>query len=265
MLIIHPLTLTPLADSGELRGRLHIMDSLFDSPSPEVPSLAVIRGYEILSLLLVLCGAFYVWRSKNPVHYGVYLASSIGGGVMEWVFDSKYYFRLTTDERFFTSWTMAGEKAALAMVLFYGFFFGIPLILLASHRNTLNQKLGYHTTYAMVILLGAVGTPLFECTNTSVAHIYKYHQKPEYLFYGMPYSNIWFGALMMGLPFWGLEQAEPLINLISRTRLSVTRQQILGCEIGFACVISTFFVAATINGIWYCLAEDVWTDTPRLF
>ncbi|KAH6973517.1 hypothetical protein BKA56DRAFT_591935 [Ilyonectria sp. MPI-CAGE-AT-0026] len=241
------------------------MDPVNTSDPDEVASLEVIRLYEIVSLCLFFGGLIYVWRSRNPVFYGVYFASSIGGGVMEWIFDSKYYFRLTTDERFITAWTMAEEKAALAMILFYAFFFGIPLVLLDDHRAILYRKFGYYTTYFLVVLLGTIGTPMFECTNTSVAHIYKYHQRHEYLFYGMPYSNFGFGALMMTLPFWSLEQAHILVKFISRTSLSRWRQKMLACEVGFASVISAFFVAATINGVWYCLAGDVWTPTPRLF
>ncbi|KAM5346088.1 hypothetical protein ACJ41O_009093 [Fusarium nematophilum] len=241
------------------------MDVEHGYPPGETASLQTIRFYEAISLTLFAGGLAYVWRSRNPLFYGVYLASSVGGGVMEWVFDSKYYFRLTTDERFYTAWTMAGEKAALAMILFYAFFFGIPLVLLHDYRSTLYAKLGRSNTYIAAMLLGFIGTPLFECTNTSITHIYKYHQKEEYLFYGMPYSNLWFGAMMMSFPFWALDQANILLKLISRAGLSVWRQRMLACEVGFASVISAFFVAAMLNGVWYGLAGDVWTPTPRLF
>jgi len=236
-----------------------------ETSAPDSASLAIIRLYEIVSLLLFLGGALYVWRSKNPVFYGVYLASALGGGVMEWVFDSKYYFRLTTDERFITAWTIAGEKAAAAMILFYSFFFGIPVVLLRDNCQVLNRNLGHYGTYLFSIALGFFGTPLFECTNTYVAHIYKYHQRDEYLFYGMPYSNFWFGALMMSIPYWGLEKADVLVRLIPRTSLAPWEQKLMASGIGFAVVITSFFVAATINGVWYANAGDIWIPTPREF
>ena len=241
------------------------MESNRYAGTQEVASLLVVRLYEGISFLLVLGGLWYVWRSRNPVNYGVYTASSLGGGVMEWVFDSKYYFRLTTDERFIAAWTMAGEGAPMAMILFYAFFFGIPLMLLQRRRKALYEMLGYHKTHLFVALFGAVATPIFECTNTSVAHIYKYHQRDEYLFYGMPYSNFWFGAMMMELPFLALEQAYILVDMLSRTGLPVWKQKVLAYEFGFGAVISAFFVASTINGIWYALAGDIWTPTPRMF
>lgn len=89
--------------------------------------LAVVRAYEILACLLFVLGLFWVWRSRQPLYYGVYLGTSIGGGIFEWIFDSRHYFRLTADERFIAAWTIDGVVAPLAMILFYAFFFGIPL------------------------------------------------------------------------------------------------------------------------------------------
>lgn len=98
---------------------------------------------------------------------------------MEWVFDSKWYFRLTIDDKFIPAWEMAGETAPAAMVLFYAFFFGIPLVALVDHKAGLERNLGKLGTHFFVIALGTFGTPDFECLNTSVTQIYKYNQKEE--------------------------------------------------------------------------------------
>jgi hypothetical protein len=138
-------------------------------------------------------------------------------------------------------------------------------MLCQANRQALHQPLGHRGTLLLAIAIGVFGTPAFECVNTSVAHIYKYHQRDEHLFYGMPYSNFWFGAMMMALPQWALDQADTLVMLIPRTSLSLWRQRLLACGVGFSVVISTFFVAATVNGVWYALAGDIWTPTPRSF
>lgn len=126
-------------------------------------SSTVVRSYEIISLLLLVLGILYVWQSRNPVYTGIYLASSIGGGVMEWIFDSKWYFRLTIDHKFVPAWEMAGEVAPVAMVLFYAFFFGIPLVILIDHKATLERSFGKLGTHLFVIALGTFWTPAFEC------------------------------------------------------------------------------------------------------
>lgn len=228
-------------------------------------SLAVIRGYEAVAGLLFLVGLIWVWRARRPLYYGVYLGSSVGGGIFEWVFDSRYYFRLTADERFISAWTIDGVEAPLAMILFYAFFFGIPLLWIADRHEALKQRFGNAKVYIGLLLLGVIGTPLFECTNVSIAHIYHYHQAEPYLLYGMPWSNLWFGALMFVCPYWGLIQVRSLLDSIQsapqRFGWFSWQQE---AALGFAVIITGFFVAATVNGVWYAWAEP-WVASPRPF
>lgn len=231
---------------------------------PEASLLAV-RSYEVIGALLFLGGLIWIWRSRNPLYVGTYLGSSIGGGIYEWIFDSRYYFRLTTDEKFIPAWTMDGVEAPLAMILFYAFFFGIPLLLLVERHEALVRRLGPRGLYVMLAVLGIVGTPAFECLNTSVTHIYHYHQRPEHLFYGMPYSNFWFGALMFICPYWGLVQARRILGFPQTPVAALAPdQRRLAIALGFAAIITGFFVAASINGVWYVWAEP-WIDSPRPF
>ncbi len=228
-------------------------------------SLVVVRSYELIGALLFLGGLIGVWRSRNPLYYGTYLGSSIGGGIYEWIFDSRYYFRLTADEKFIPAWTMDGVPAPLAMILFYAFFFGIPLLWLVHRHEVLVQRFGPRGLYLMLATLGVVGTPLFECLNTSVTHIYRYHQAERYLLWGMPWSNLWFGALMFVCAYWGLVQARSILGFPQTPPAELKPQQRrLATALGFAAIITGFFVASTINGVWYVWAEP-WISSPRPF
>lgn len=228
-------------------------------------SLAIVRSYEVIGLLLFCGGLVWIWRSRNPLYYGTYLGSSVGGGIYEWIFDSRYYFRLTADEKFIAAWTMDGVPAPLAMILFYAFFFGIPLLWLAQRHETLVQRFGPRGLYLMLSLLGVVGTPVFECLNTSVMHIYRYHQAEPFLFYGMPWSNLWFGALMFICPYWGLVQARRILGFPQRSADTLGQEERrLALALGFAAIVTGFFVAASLNGIWYVWAQP-WIDSPRPF
>lgn len=228
-------------------------------------TLATVRAYELIAAFLFVAGLIYVWRARNPIYAGAYLGTSIGGAIYEWVFDSKYYFRLTIDDRFIPAWTMAGVKAPLAMILFYAFFFGIPLMILLNRHDQLVGRFGPRGLYVFLGLLGVIGTPLFECLNTSITEIYKYNQAEQYLLWGMPWSNLWFGALMFMLPYWGLRKAEGLVALSRKAALLDNRSvNGLGVILGFSAIITGFFVAASLNGIWYVVA-DPWIPTTRPF
>lgn len=228
-------------------------------------SLAIVRSYEIIGALLFIGGLIWVWRSRNPLYYGAYTGASIGGGVYEWIFDSRYYFRLTADDKFIAAWVMDGVPAPLAMILFYAFFFGIPLLWLVHRHEALVARFGPRGLYGMLALLGIIGTPLFECLNTSVTQIYRYHQADRYLLWGMPWSNLWFGALMFVCAYWGLVQARKILGFPGKRVAELSpEQRRLAVALGFAAIISGFFVAATINGVWYTWAEP-WIESPRPF
>jgi hypothetical protein len=160
---------------------------------------------------------------------------------------------------------MDGVPAPLAMIFFYAFFFGIPLLLLCERHEWLKARFGPRGLYMVLAVLGIVGTPLFECLNTSVTQIYRYHQAEQYLFYGMPWSNFWFGALMFICPYWGLVQGRAILGFpqISAAALEPEKRR-LAVALGFAAIITGFFVASVINGIWYAWAEP-WIESPRPF
>ena len=99
--------------------------------SHETPCLMSKR---VTPLLLLYNDSLYSYRQ-------VYLASSIGGNVMECIFDSRWHFRLTIHHEFIPAWKMAGEVASVAMSLSYAFFFGIPLVILIDHKAALERSL----------------------------------------------------------------------------------------------------------------------------
>ncbi|MFA5631337.1 MAG: hypothetical protein WC997_07490 [Porticoccaceae bacterium] len=231
----------------------------------DTSSLLIVRSYEVLSLALFIYGAYYVWRSRNPLYYGVYSGTAIGGAVFEWVFDSRYFFRLTVDERFIPAWTMDGVGAPAAMIFFYAFFFGIPTLIILKNHERLTGKFGAKGPVYIFLLLAIFGTPLFECINTSITHIYQYHQEERYLFWGMPWSNFWFSAAMFLFPYFGLLMSKTILVALDRRPKGDPRQYThYAFVLGFASIITGFFIASTLNGVWYAWAEP-WTYSHRPF
>ncbi len=227
-----------------------------------------VRLYEGLSALLAIGGLIYVIRKRNPFYAGLYLGSAVGGGVFEWIFDTKWYFNLTTDPRLILLWSIDGVPAALAMIFFYTFFFGIPLILLVEHARALMDRFNTAIVYGAVVVLAMVGVQLFEGFNTSVVRIYTYHQADRFLSWGMPWSNLWFSPLIFGLALWGALRMRDVLHSVAR----LNQQAIVGAAhkggtavaLGFAVLVTAYFVAFALNGIWYLLAQP-WVSSGRPF
>lgn len=216
-----------------------------------------VAGYQLLSAALVAGGLVYVLRRRNPLYQGLYFGSAVGGGVFEWIFDTRWYFNLTPDPRLLSLWQVDSVRAPLAMIFFYTFFFGIPLVLLLEHSDTLFTRFGQPGSFLLLVAAAAVGVLAFEGFNTSVIEVYSYHQEPRFLLLGMPWSNLWFSPLIFCFAFWGALRARELLAATS-ARASTAR------TLGFAVLVTAYFTAATLNGIWYVLAQP-WTESGRPF
>jgi hypothetical protein len=219
--------------------------------------IVALRGYEAVSALLVVGGLVYVVRRRDPLYAGLYLGSAVGGGVFEWIFDTRWYFNLTADPRLIPLWEMGGVTAPLAMVFFYTFFFGIPLILLLEHSPALLARFGRRGLFALLAGLAAIGVLAFEGFNTSVTGVYAYHQAPEFLLLGMPWSNLWFSPLIFCFAYWGALRARELVAAAAPASSTAV-------AVGFAVLVTAYFAAATLNGVWYALAEP-WVESGRPF
>jgi hypothetical protein len=235
-----------------------------------VVSTGLVRGYEALSALLVIAGLGYVVRRRNPLYAGLYLGSAVGGGVFEWIFDTRWYFNLTSDPRLVPLWRIDGVPAPLAMVFFYTFFFGIPLILLLEHSAALFDRFGRAGFFALLAVGAAVGVLAFEGFNTSVMGVYAYHQAPRFLLLGMPWSNLWFSPLIFCFAFWAALRSRDVLDVVAAAGTPDTpagtraARPATAVALGSAVLVTGLFAAATLNGVWYALARP-WLESGRPF
>ena len=216
-------------------------------------------AYQVLPAVLAVGGAWYAVRRRDAFYAGLYLGSALGGAVFEWIFDTRWYFNLTPDPRLIWLWHVGPVREPLAMVFFYAFFFGIPLILLLEHSDALFARFGRVRLYGLIVLVAALGVLAFEGFNTSVIGVYAYHQRPAFLLLGMPWSNMWFSPAIFCAAFWGALRSRDLLH-----RATPPAQRSTQIALGVAVLVTAYFVASSLNGIWYVLAQP-WSESPRPF
>jgi hypothetical protein len=246
-------------------------------------TLGWLIAYQLFSVALATAGLIFVLRRRDPLYLGLYLGSALGGGIFEWIFDTRWYFNLTVDERLWPLWWIGPVRAPAAMFFFYTFFFGIPLILLLEYSDTLFARLGRRTCYGLLAAAAAGGVLVFEWFQTSVIRVYTYHQQPEFKVLGLPWSNLWFSALIFCFAFWGALHARDIVvsldsaparsqrkalgaapavePIAAAQRATRSSTQVM---LGIAVLVTAYFLAATINGVWYVLAQP-WTESGRPF
>jgi hypothetical protein len=72
----------------------------------------------------------------------------------------------------------------------WGIAFGLLTILLVMSAPVIERKLGAVSIYIMVWIVVGVDATAFEIFLVHILHVYTYYQKPEFLIFGVPWSNI---------------------------------------------------------------------------
>lgn len=71
----------------------------------------------------------------------------------------------------------------------------------------MSPKLGM-LHFPVALAIAAILDICAEVPLVSGLGVYQYHQAPEYLLRGVPWSNLWFGGGLLALPYFGLAYAK---------------------------------------------------------
>lgn len=234
-------------------------------------TLIVVRGFELLCFGLWAWGVVWVARMRNPVATGIYSASSTLM-VFDWVFNSNWFFRVTYAQEFIPLWSIEGVVQPVALACNYAFFFGVPVLMLARARHTLDRKLG-GWGYLAVFLLGALLDLAFEIPAVGLG-LWTYHQAEPFLLGGVPYSNFWYSGLLFVASYgaarlalrWGEVPVAALV--VSPTggavALDAREARLRGFLMGTASIWAAFYLCLSVQLLWYLVANP-WVAGPRPF
>ena len=86
-------------------------------------SVLAVRLFEVGCLLLWLAGLGWVVRTRNPLYLGAYTASALLV-LFDWIFNSKWFFRVDYSSHFIPLWRIEGVTQPIALAMNYAFYFG---------------------------------------------------------------------------------------------------------------------------------------------
>jgi len=188
--------------------------------------------------------------------------------VFDWVFNTKWFFRVLYAEPFIPLWSIDGVTQPVALAANYAFFFGAPVLMLVHRREWLDRHLG-RWVYAAIFAFGAVLDVAFEIPMVQLG-LWTYYQREEFLLGGVIWSNAWYSGMLMTSSFtaawlavrWGTvpaqaQGAEPAF-------LGRPESWWRGLAMGAAAIWAAFYVCLSLQLIWYGVTQP-WIDSPRPF
>lgn len=159
---------------------------------------STIRIFEIVSAVLYVAALVWVVRMRKPLYLGAFIGATLVWA-FDWAFGTNGFFHVTFNEHLIPipGLNNQGITEPLVVPLNYAIGFALPAILWARGDATLRRKFGAWR-HLMILLAGAVGVAVYEIPVVHVLGIWTYHQRPEFLILGFPWSNFWFAAGLLG-------------------------------------------------------------------
>jgi hypothetical protein len=228
-------------------------------------NLELMRTFEIVSDILFVLILIWIIRSRNPLSLGAYLGATTVYG-FDWMWCTKGFFNTTFNADLIPLPGLhdMGIIEPYSIPLNYGIGFGVIAIWLVRAAPWLDRRFGIGG-YLAVWLFGAAAIAAYEIPVVYLLHAWTYHQAPEYLFYGFPWSNFWLaGNLVLGC-YTGLRCAERWAEIPIRAGFSLSRETTWkGLAMGAVPIWAAFYATQLIQMFWYS-AVTPWVESGRPF
>ncbi len=228
-------------------------------------NLEVMRSFEIVSDVLYVLILLWIVRGRNPLSLGAYLGATTVYG-FDWMWSTKGFFNATFNPDLIPMPGLhdMGITEPYSIPLNYGAGFGLIAILLVRAAPWLDRRLGL-AGYPGVWAFGAVAVAAYEIPVVHILHAWTYHQQPQYLVDGFPWSNFWLaGNLVLGC-YAGLRFAERWAAIPAGVGFGLGRETTWkGIAMGAAPIWAAFYATQLIQMFWYS-AVTPWVESGRPF
>lgn len=228
-------------------------------------NLVIVRSYEIVTVLIYLGSFFWLLRLRNPVYMGALLGATLVFGY-DWAYCAKSFFNVTynPDLIWIPGIDIMGIKEPLAIPFAYGMAFGPFCVALAMMRDTFDRKFGV-MGYGVVWVIGAIGVMLYEVPVVHVLHIWTYHQQPDAMLWGVPWSDIPLAGNLVAFTYAMLRWMERWSNIPPNAGFDLSKENTWkGFIMGGTAPWCGFYTTYVLQLFWYSYAEP-WVDAGRPF
>lgn len=228
-------------------------------------NLELMRTFEGVSVLIFLAILVWLIRTRNPLYLGAYIGATTVYGY-DWMWSTKGFFNATFNPDLIATpgLEIMGITEPYSILLNYAIGFGWTIVLLVKAKGWLDRVFGvWH--YLVVWLMGVVAIAVYEIPVVHLLTAWTYHQKPEYLIYGFPWSNFWLAGNLILFSYAGLRWAEKWAALPDRPGFALNKESTWkGYIMGGTAIWSAFYATQLIQMFWYS-AVDPWVEVGRPF
>src|SRR6516165_4447545 len=225
----------------------------------------MLLGYEVIITALFVGVVVWVLRSRNPFDLG-----ALFGGFMlygfDWLWCSRGFWNATVapDLLMIPGLNILGQRYPITICFIWCIGFGFLPLIASKYYEPIRRTLGiWHLPTVFVV--SAIIDNLLEGLCVSVIGVWTYHQMPQYLLLGVPWSNAWFLGGLLTASYFGLAWTRKWASIPEGAGFVLTSENTWK---GFLMAAGTILTPAALLGflqLFWWSASHPWTASDRLF
>lgn len=222
-------------------------------------------AYEVVVLVLFLLILGWAVRSRDPINLGAVLGGFMMSG-FDWLWCSRGFWNATIAP----SLTMIpglhiqGVEYPFSICFVWAIGFGFLPLFASRFHDRIGSVLG-PLHFPAVLTVAALIDLIIEGIGVSVLGAWTYHQAPEYLILGMPWSNFWFLGGVLTASYFGLARVRKWAAIPAGAGLSLSSDSTWkGMLMAASAILTPAFLLGTLQLFWWS-ATHPWVEAGRPF
>lgn len=227
------------------------------------PTIALI--YEFVSFTSFLVVLAWAIRSRDPLNLGAIMGSFMLWG-FDWVWCGRGFWNVTVAQNLIgmPGLEIQGVRYPIAAACNWAVAFGFIPLILSGRYQAIGRALGMLHLPVMFILF-AIFDIAVESFVVKGLNLYAYHQRPEYLFMGVAWSNAWLFGGYFTAAYAGLFYMRRWVALPEKAGISLAKELTWkGLYLGISTIIVPAYFLGTLQ-LWWWSAVSPWIESGRPF
>jgi len=225
----------------------------------------MLQGYEIVITALFIGALGWALWTRNPINLGAVVGGFMLSG-FDWLWCSRGFWNATVAP----SLTMVpgihilGQQYPISICFIWGFGFGFVPLVASKYYGQISRNLG-KLHFPVIFAAAAAFDIAIEGLCVSGLGVWTYHQAPEYLVLGVPWSNTWLLGGVLTASYFGLARVQKWAAIPENAGLALNSENTWkGVLLSAGMILTSAFLLGVLQLFWWS-ATHPWIESGRQF
>jgi hypothetical protein len=225
----------------------------------------MLLGYEIVITVLFLGVLAWALWTRSSINLGAVLGGFLISG-FDWLWCSRGFWNATVAP----SLTMVpgihilDQQYPISICFVWSVGFGFLPLILSKYYQQIGRTLGKLHAPVVFVLAAALDIAI-EAFCVSVLGVWTYHQAPQYLIWGVVWSNAWMLGGLLTASYFGLAHVRKWAAIPDNAGMALTSETTWkGILMAAGTILTSAFLFGVLQLFWWS-ATQPWVESGRQF